>query len=177
MKIILISGKAQHGKDTSANIMKQELERHGEKVLVAHYADLVKYVCRTFFDWDGVKDEYGRYILQYVGTDIVRARKPNFWVDFLSEILSIFSDEWDFAIIPDTRFPNEIDAMRQSFPDVTHVRVRRTDFSSPLTEEQQQHPSETALDDTEPDFWLENNGTIENLEEQISHFVREEFYE
>ena len=177
MKIILISGKAQHGKDTSAGIMKQELERHGEKVLVAHYADLVKYVCRTFFDWDGVKDEYGRYILQYVGTDIVRARRPDFWVDFLSEILGIFSDEWDFAIIPDTRFPNEIDAMRKSFQDVTHVRVRRDGFDGPLTEEQKKHPSETALDEVEPDFWLENNGTIEDLGQQITHFVREEFYE
>ena len=177
MKIILISGKAQNGKDTSANFIKQELERHGESVMIAHYADLVKYVCQTFFDWDGIKDEYGRHILQYVGTDVVRTKEPDFWVNFLSEILKIFYDEWDFVIIPDTRFPNEISKMRDSFSDVMHLRVRRTNYVSPLTEEQQNHPSETALDNTEPDYWIENNGTIEDLETKITHFVREEFYE
>ena len=177
MKIILISGKARHGKDTCAEMIKKELEAHGESVLIAHFADLVKYVCKTFFDWDGIKDEYGRYILQYVGTDIVRNKKPNFWVDFLSEILSIFHDEWDYVIIPDTRFPNEIECMKNAFPKGIHIRVRRSDFASPLTEKQQQHPSETALDNIEPDRWIENDGTIEDLEEKVSRFVREEFYE
>ena len=177
MTIILISGKARHGKDTCAEMVKGELETHGEKVLIAHFADLVKYVCKTFFDWDGIKDEYGRYILQYVGTDVVRTKNPDFWVNFLSEILSIFSDEWDYVIIPDTRFPNEIEGMKKFPAKVIHLRVRRNNLVSPLTEKQQQHPSETALDYTEPDRWIENDGTIEDLEEKVSRFVREEFYE
>lgn len=177
MKIILISGKARHGKDTLAGMMRKELESRGESVLIAHYADLVKYVCRTFFDWDGVKNEWGRYILQYVGTDVVRARKPDFWADFLSEILSIFPNEWDYVLIPDTRFPNEIACMQKLGSDVMHIRIRRSNFVSPLSEKQQQHPSETALDDTEPDRWIENDGTIADLEAKAAQFVREEFYE
>ena len=42
MKIIAISGKAQHGKDTTAEFLKSELETHGYKVQIAHYADLLK---------------------------------------------------------------------------------------------------------------------------------------
>lgn len=49
MKVICISGKAQHGKDTSANLLKMMLEADGYKVLIAHYGDLVKYICKTFF--------------------------------------------------------------------------------------------------------------------------------
>lgn len=177
MKIILISGKAQHGKDTFASMLRRELETHGERVLIAHYADLVKYVCRTFFDWDGVKDEYGRQLLQYVGTDVVRTKQPDFWADFLSEILSIFADEWDYVIIPDTRFPNEISCMQKLPVEVVHLRIRRSNFTSPLTEEQQQHLSETALDNTEPDRWIENNGTMDDLSVKAAKFVREEFYE
>ena len=71
MKVICISGKAQHGKDTSALMVKEMLEDDGYKVLIAHYGDLVKYICRTFFQWNGEKDEAGRSLLQRIGTDAV----------------------------------------------------------------------------------------------------------
>ena len=85
MKIILIIGKARMGKDTTANIMKEQLESKGKKVLICHYADLLKYICKTFFGWDGVKDNNGRSILQYVGTDKIRKENPNYWVKFIVE--------------------------------------------------------------------------------------------
>ena len=83
MKVVCISGKAQHGKDTTAGMMKTALESMGHTVLIAHYGDLVKYVCRTFFGWNGEKDAYGRSLLPKVGTDIVREQRPNYWVDFV----------------------------------------------------------------------------------------------
>lgn len=107
MKIVCISGKAQHGKDTTAKLLEEILEAQGNRVLIAHYGDLVKYVCKTFFGWDGKKDEKGRTLLQRVGTDKIRAVSPDYWVDFIVSILDIFCDEWDYVLIPDTRFPNE----------------------------------------------------------------------
>lgn len=173
MKIICISGKAQHGKDTTAGILKELLEVNHKTVLVAHYGDLVKYVCSTFFGWDGVKDEYGRTLLQRVGTDIIRNQQPNYWVAFIADILRFFYDEWDYVLIPDARFPNEIDYLKDAGLDVIHVRVRRDGFISPLTKEQQQHPSETALDFVEPDHFLINDGTVNNLKQQIQNLLDE----
>ena len=72
MKVITISGKAQNGKDTTARLLKDVLEDDGNTVLIAHYADLLKYICKQFFGWDGNKDEQGRHTLQYVGTDVIR---------------------------------------------------------------------------------------------------------
>ena len=43
MKVVCISGKAQHGKDTTAGMMKTVLEDMGYSVLIAHYGDLLKY--------------------------------------------------------------------------------------------------------------------------------------
>ncbi len=171
MKVICISGKAGHGKDTAAALMEEELEAEGYRVLIAHYADLVKYICSTFVDWNGVKDEAGRHILQYVGTDAVRARNPDFWVNFIADILSFFPDEWDWVLIPDARFPNEIEVLKERGFDVTHVRIVRTDFLSSLTEEQQSHLSETALDDAVPDERVENSGSLDELRVKISKFV------
>lgn len=162
MKVICISGKAQHGKDTTAGYMKEFLEARGKKVLICHYGDLVKYVCKTFFDWDGQKDEKGRTLLQYVGTDIIRMQYPNYWVRFIAEMLNFFKDQWDYVLIPDCRFPNEIEYMwRDNGFDVTHIRVVRQNFVSPLTEEQKKHPSETALDNYPYDYMLLNDRDLE----------------
>lgn len=177
MKIITISGHAQNGKDTIAKMIKDNLELDGNKVLLTHFADLLKYICRSFFDWNGEKDEAGRHILQYVGTDVVRKKMPDFWVDFILSILKLFNKEWDYVIIPDTRFPNEISKFVDNGFDVTHIRVERTNFESPLTKEQQQHQSETALDDIKPDFCIYNDGTIEDLKIKVSDFIKEKLYE
>lgn len=169
MKIITISGHAQNGKDFCANLIKQKLETRGEKVLIAHYADLLKYICKTFFGWDGQKNIEGRTLLQYVGTDVIRQKNPDYWINFLIGIINLFPDEWDYVIIPDTRFPNENDLMKEYF-DVTTVRITRPNFDNGLTEEQQNHESETALDDYGFDFYIVNNGD-ESIHEEISSFI------
>ena len=87
MKVLCISAKAQHGKDTAAGIIKEYLESKGKRVLITHYADLVKFVCTKFFNWDGQKDEKGRTLLQYVGTDVISSQQPSYWVDFVISIL------------------------------------------------------------------------------------------
>lgn len=171
MKVVVISGHAQNGKDTTANFLEKELKDAGKKVLVAHYADLLKYICKTFFNWDGKKDERGREILQYVGTDVIRNKSPDFWVNFIVEMLTLFKDEWDYVLIPDTRFPNEIDRLKQEGFDTVHIRVLRPHFDNQLTEAQKNHPSETALDNTLPDLFVLNNGTLEDLDEQVSNTV------
>lgn len=173
MKVICISGKAQHGKDTTAGMIKEKLESGGHTVLIAHYGDLVKYICKTFFDWDGNKDAYGRSLMQYVGTDVIRAQAPDYWVQFIADMLTFFKDDWDYVLIPDARFPNEIDVMREKF-GALHIRVVRPNFESPLTPTQQQHISETALDEYFPDWLFENSGDIALLAETVDTFLRYE---
>ena len=160
---ICISGKAQNGKDTSAEIFKNELIIRGHSVLVIHQADLLKYICKAFFNWNGEKDEAGRTLLQQVGTNVIRKVEPDFWVEFIAKVTGFFKDTWDYIIVPDTRFPNELEKLKANDANVFHVRVIREGFKSPLTEEQQQHPSETALDGIESDFMLINDKGIDDL--------------
>ena len=172
MKVVCISGKAQNGKDTTATIMKNLLEDEC-KVLTVHYADLLKYICRQFFKWDGQKDENGRTLLQYVGTDVIRKKYPDYWVEFVSGVLKLFPNTWDYVLIPDCRFPNEIETMRSEGFDVIHVHVVRDGFKSPLTDEQQKHPSETALDGYPADITLHNDGSISDLRSKVSELLPE----
>lgn len=167
MKVILISAKAQHGKDTSALILKEIYEAKNKRVLITHYADLLKYICRTFFNWNGEKDNYGRTLLQQVGTNTVCAKQPDFWVDFIISILNLFNESWDVVIIPDCRFVNEIEKMRANF-DTTLIRIVRPDFDNGLSEIQKQHLSETALDNFEFDHIVYNTGSLEDLKNKLS---------
>lgn len=167
MKILCISGHAQNGKDTVAKTMRKILWGDGERVLITHYADLVKYMCRYFFGWNGIKDEAGRSLLQYVGTDKVRAKEPDYWVEFIAHILELFPNEWDYVLIPDTRFPNEINYLKDKGFDVTHIHVVRSNFDNGLTEKQKSHPSETALNGMEADKVIYNNGTLVDLTRSV----------
>ena len=147
--------------------IRDRLEADGYKVLITHYADLLKYICRQFFGWDGQKDDAGRRTLQYVGTDIIRAKKPDFWVDFIASMIELFPNNWDYILIPDCRFPNEIERLKSTSADTVHLRVVRDNFKSPLSAEQQQHPSEVALDGVEPDYYIKNSGSLKDLRETI----------
>ena len=171
MKVILISGKDRHGKNTLAGMFKYYLEDEGYRVLIAHYGDLVKYVCEKFFDWDGNKDEAGRTLLQYVGTDIVRKQNEDFWANFIKDILTMFSHEWDYVLIPDTRFVNEVECFNGNF-DSSLVRIYRLNYDSGLTPQQLSHPSETALDDYKYDCYVVNDGGLQDLRNKVPEILK-----
>jgi phosphomevalonate kinase len=173
MKVILISAKAQHGKDTVAEMLKDMLEHDGKKVLIAHYADLLKYICKTFFKWDGKKDEAGRALLQWTGTNKIRSMYPEFWVKFIFDILTIFKNEWDYVLIPDCRFKNEIRYFKDSYFNTTTLRVERLNFVSPLTQEQQNHPSEVDLDDYKFDYYITSESGLDELKNKVQIFYEE----
>lgn len=166
MKVICISGKARHGKDTFASMLKDHLENCGQRVLIAHFADLLKYICKNFFSWDGQKNEEGRTLLQYVGTDVIRSQNPAYWTKFIISILSMFPNEWEYVIIPDCRFPNEFECFKDNNFETYLVRIERPFFDSGLTEQQLQHPSETALDGYKADCYVVNT-SLQSLKSQI----------
>ena len=162
--IVLISGKAEAGKTTAANILKRLIrEREPEaRVTIVPYAAHVKNTAKLLFDWNGVKDEAGRQLLQWWGTDVVRAQYPDFWVEEVMRLVDVARDQLDSVIIDDVRFPAA--ARRWSRPTTIiscragqnrrnrpmtnelTVRVERPGHENALTPEQRRHPSETALD-------------------------------
>ena len=178
---ILISGKSGSGKDQLAQFMKEELEKHHKSVLIIHYGDAVKWVLRDYFHWDGKKDIVGRTLLQRIGTDVVRAVHPNFWTGIVVGLLQAFEPYNDFnvALVPDARFPNEVDIALQNLKNCVAVRVERinqdgTPWINPsLTEEQQQHPSETSLDHYAFDYVVHNDEDLELLRES-AHTILED---
>ena len=177
LKVILMSGKACHGKDTAGKIFRDILISRGRNVRLFHFADLLKFICIVFLGWDGEKDEKGRIMLQHVGTEIFRCHDPNYFVNFVCDIITLLGKSWDYVIIPDTRFPNEIETLKSHGFDVLHLRVFRTEkgeeYNSKLSEAGKSHSSETALDNTAPDYTIVNTGYYGELYSEISEFIKE----
>lgn len=163
--ILLISAKAQHGKDSFADAFIKEASEQKYRCLRIKYGDILKYVCKEYFGWNGEKDEVGRQMLQQVGTNLARNNNPEVWVNCVKEIVKGLQTEYDFVLVPDCRFPNELDWSDTEFFTFT-IRLNRknedgSEFDNGLTPEQKAHPSETALDEFHFNYEIENK----NLED------------
>lgn len=175
MKVILISAKSQHGKDITASIMKEELEKRGEKVLTIHFGDPVKFFAEKFYNWNLEKDEKGRELLQYIGTSLMRSYDKYYWSDMIAKFIHAagLNGDFTYALIPDWRFYSEEEAIKKLFPLVYTLRINRynkdgTLYKNPrMTEEQFTHISETELDKYSFDFIIRNSDTINKLKQSI----------
>jgi hypothetical protein len=161
-KIITISGKARNGKDTFANMLSNYFSISDKKAYIYHYADPLKMCATNYYNWNGEKDEKGRSLLQWLGTEKVRANNPDAWIQIAREIICGTLFDADYVIIPDARFPNEIEFWGDDL--LTSIHVRRGAYLSTLTEEQQMHESETALDDYCFEFEVEAENLVQLAE-------------
>lgn len=159
-RIILISGKAESGKDTLANILA---EYSTSRTMIIHYADILKYVAEKYWGWNGLKDEAGRSLLQQVGS-IIRERNPDYMINTVIQMIHIHKPIFDIFIVPDVRMPREITDIVQVYTDIRIDVVRvKTVRENSLTEEQRGHITETALDNYDFPYIIDNNGSLEDL--------------
>lgn len=89
------------GKDTAAQFVLEQLPN----TVQVNFADEVKKIAREQFGWDGIKDERGRRLLQYIGTECGRLYNENIWVEKLAKAIS---NRPENIVISDARFLNEV---------------------------------------------------------------------
>lgn len=173
--VIVLSGKARSGKDTSLSIFKKLYESKGKKVISLYYASYIKEYAKNISNWSGSEEDKPRELLQVLGTDIIRNTiDKKFFINRIIEDIKVYSKFFDVIIIGDARFPDEIDSIKEVFNNVISVHINRKDMNL-LTSKEKQHITETALDSYKGyDYEIENNGTLEELEEKLSIILKEE---
>ncbi len=184
--IIAMSGYAQSGKDTAAAVLvekygfvryafatalKEMVYRLNPIVLTEMTPDnlphggpepyLVTHRVQDYVDmhgWEQAKKVPEiRRLLQVMGTEAGRqVLGDNIWVD---AVMNKITGE-DHVVVTDCRFPNEAEAVKVAGGFV--VRVDR-----PGVEAVNAHPSETALDGWNFDAYINNYGTLEDLNEYV----------
>ena len=158
MKIIGVCGYAGSGKDTVADMIKDQLDG----VLRYSMAKPVKEIAKSM-GWDGKKDGPGRQLLIDVGM-AGRAYDPDCWLDKAKSYFDTWSHQYKYAVISDCRFVNEADFVTQNG---ILIRVYREGL------ELIDHPSERELDGYLTRYVIQNNGTKEDLEEEVRLTLKE----
>lgn len=177
--IVCVSGFIGSGKDTVADILIKN--RSFEKLSLS---STLKDMVAILFSWDRKLlegdtkesriwreqiDEWWatrlqmsnltpRWVLQNIGTNVLRdCFHKDIWLASIENKIKNISNK--NIVISDCRFPNEIEFFKSL--GATMIYISRNDSFSGT------HASESSLSETAFDYYIENNGTIEDLEAKI----------
>lgn len=169
-KIIIISGKARAGKDTTASFLK---EIYKEKMIKLQYGSYIKEYAKKISDWDGSEETKPRELLQHLGTEIIKNKiDKKFFLNRIIQDINVYSFFFDYIVISDARFVEEIEDIKNKFNDVVTIRIIRPNFDNGLTEEQKKHSTEVGLDNYNSyDYTIINDGTLEILKVKVERLV------
>lgn len=175
--IIGLSGYARSGKDTVAELLclNYDFRRVSfadpmrEAILTLNpKIDSITHVSHFVEDygWEIAKtNPEVRRLLQVFGTDVGRKMfGENVWIDMAFK--GIQPEER--VVIADVRFPNEAEAIKQRGGKV--IRVNRHNHSAVNT-----HKSEIAMDNYMFDHVLYNDGTLDELADNVFMLMRSAF--
>jgi dephospho-CoA kinase len=167
--IFLLSGKAESGKNTVAEIIFNH-PFFCDRISEMAYADSVKDIAYEM-GWDGEKDERGRDFLQLIG-DGARNYDKDIWVRKLKDRI-LYTVHQDI-VITDCRYQNEIEIIKDNFNSVYSIRIIRPEHNSKLTEKQKKDSSEISLDEyKEFDFYIINGGDKEELKINVYKVIED----
>jgi hypothetical protein len=172
--VLGLSGWARSGKDTIADYlvdvegytkvsfaqpMKEAMYRLNPRITVNEVVNTALRVGIDVYGWDGLKERSPdiRGLLQRFGTEIGREMfGENFWVDYALNSI----EDGSKVVFSDVRFPNEADAIRQLGGKVYRVERYGVEAAN-------DHISEHALDNYKFDGTINNNGSIQGLQQNV----------
>ena len=178
LKLIGVHGKAQSGKDTIARVL---VEEHGFVRMA--FADPLKAAASILFNWppeiafsDEIKthknplwnDLTGREIFQKFGTEAMRGTfGDDFWIKRWACDYSRLRKKHSI-VVSDVRTNIEADMIRGLGGLILHVERRGAGLSGL----EAFHSSERGIIFNKgTDLRLENNGTLEELEDEVHRIV------
>jgi hypothetical protein len=178
--IIAISGKAGSGKSTVGEIF----EKSGFRI--DSFATSVKDICSILFNFDrekieGIREEdriwretpdksisellgknfSPRDAMILIGTEIGRnIIHQDIWIKTLFDR---YEKNKINLLISDLRFPNEYEEIKKRNGIIIRINSNR--------EKKSDHISECALDNHNFDYIIDNNGTLDELYEQVNNVI------
>lgn len=168
-KIIAFSGKAGSGKDTAANLLKEDFP---EITHLSFAAPLKEMSSHYFPSCDVVKkDPYSREILQGLGSFVREQVHEDYWVD---KLIAQIEDKPDaLYVITDLRYKNEYTALRFLSPQHEVYIIRLEGRRYEQSDKAMSHPSETDLDTVRFTNVYNNTGTLEMLHSYLKETLHE----
>ena len=199
MKVILVSGKLQSGKNTFTDFLIDEVKKTNT-IDFEFFAKPLKDECKDVFQnltnylngistrfnipelsttneqWYENKNEITRLLLQIYGTEIFRNKvDTDWWAKKLKD--RVLQRKEDFIVITDVRFKSEINILDTLEHDhnieLVKIRIERTNYTrddNPI----HTHQSEIDLDDYKYwDYVIKNDTTLDVLKSNAIQVSKE----
>ena len=157
--IICICGKARSGKSTVCNYLKDYFVKNDRKVVVSPFTKYLKDYISDVMDITIDDDNKPRDLLQKISSDLIKGilNDKDFFIRRQIEDINFYSYFVDVILINDVRFPQEIISLKSKFNRVLSIGVKRENFDSDLSVEQQNDITEVSLDGyDEYDYVIDN---------------------
>jgi hypothetical protein len=173
MKIILIGGKANSGKDSTAEYIDEYYRSRGLDVVNIQIAFYIKMYAKEIAKWDGDNETKPRQLLQDLGTELIRKQIDEyFFIKRIIQDIDIYSRYFDVITISDGRLPEEFASIKLAYPETVTVHITRPGFTSRLTKDQKAHVTEALVDEIEYDYEIVNDGTLDDLQKKAIELVQ-----
>lgn len=173
-KIFIISGKARSGKTETAKIIENYYKE--KKCITISFAYYLKDYIKRITSWDGNENTKPRELLQKLGIELIKNNiDDKLLINRVLQDIEVFSYFYDIIIISDARLIDEIESIKNSYPNSVSLRITNKN-SNNLTEEQKNHITETGLDNYNKFDYLVNNDYYD-LKKEIENILRSVSYE
>lgn len=175
MKLYLICGKADSGKNFFGDILKKKLEEEGKKVCMLRITAPLYNYAMEYFNWDGEEKTKPRELLQTLGIEVIREKMnmKSFLVDRLTEDVKILDNFFDIGIITDGRLIYEFNLLKERFKDLKTIKINRENYKNDLTEKEKEHLTEKDLDNPYDYDYVVENENLDNLFKAADRIVKE----
>ncbi len=172
-KIYILSGKSKSGKDTVADMISTYYGK--DKTIQISYAYYIKDYLRRMGKYEEENKEKYRSVLQEFGIELLGKKMDRgFLISRILEDIKVFSFFYENIIITDARLLDEIIIPKEAYPAAITIRIDRSNPNN-LTATQKNHITEIGLDTYENfDYVVENDGTIEELEQKVRNILGKE---
>lgn len=145
IKLFIISGHARSGKGEVSRLIKEYYK--DKKVVVISFGYYLKYYASMISDWDLSEDTKPRALLQNLGIELIKNKIDNkLLINRILQDIIVFSYFCDIIIVNDARLIDEVETLKAMYPNSTSIRVNRNNYNNGLTVNENNHITETALD-------------------------------
>jgi hypothetical protein len=168
--IVGIAGRAGVGKDTVAQLIKDEYPNYCHMAFAQPIKDMLSMIdvdCTTRETKELPIPEFDispRRMAQTLGTEWGRALHPDFWLIVAEREMYSLGMHSNNFVFSDVRFENEADFIRRKGGLIIHVR-------SDIAPAVEAHVSEKGIATRLADYIVVNNGTIEDLRTKIKSMI------
>ena len=169
MRLFIIGGKANVGKNTLAKYIKEYYDEKDEKSIITEYSKYIKLLADEMIDWEA-KNKKPRKFLQDLGAEYRKLIDPYVFINRMKDDILILQKYYQNIIICDARLIPELTLMKTKYPNCYTIHLT-SNQDNDLSEEEKNHITEIELDNYKNFDYELKNTDLRKLKTDINYIL------